>query len=178
MKENHLHRGVGSSSLHSGHFWTLGPHAEQMMWEAGHMNIGGWALSRQIGHLRSCSFFSMASLRNLIILLPLSRHIGQVKSSSIFTTASSRTWPSCWYTHVWPKHNCSLLTTSCSAFRNLVAQTFRLCKIEFQCIAHLRSNCRVSTSTSFWRKVLKYLQSLQQLYDVFICWQCSHPCFI
>ena len=84
--ENNLFRGVGSLTRHWGHVWTLGAHSEQMMCESGHMKIGGLAVSRQIGHLRSSSFFSMASLRNLIILLPLSRHIGQVKSSSIFTT--------------------------------------------------------------------------------------------
>ena len=89
--ENHLFRGVGSLTRHWGHVWTLGAHSEQMMWESGHMKIGGLAVSRQIGHLRSSSFFSMPSLRNLIILLHLSRYIGQVKSSSIFTTASSRT---------------------------------------------------------------------------------------
>ena len=86
IKENHLHRGVGSSSLHSGHFWTLGAQVEQMRWEAGHMKIGGLALSRHIGQVRSSSFFSIASLRNLIVLL----HLGQVKSSSISSMDYSR----------------------------------------------------------------------------------------
>ena len=67
MNENHLFRGVGSLTRHWGHVWTLGAHAEQMMWECGHMKIGGLAVSRQMGHLRSSSFFSIASLRNLTI---------------------------------------------------------------------------------------------------------------
>ena len=39
------------------------------MWESGHMKIGGLAVSRQMGHLRSSSFFSIASLRNSISAL-------------------------------------------------------------------------------------------------------------
>ena len=69
MNENYLFRGVGSLTLHSGHVWILGAHSEQMMWESGHMKMGGLAVSRQIGHLRSSSFFSMASLRNSISAL-------------------------------------------------------------------------------------------------------------
>ena len=38
------------------------------------------------------------------------------------------TCPPCWYTHVSSKPNFSILTTSCSGFRNLVAQAFRLRK--------------------------------------------------
>ena len=67
--ENHLFRGVGSLTRHSGHVWTLGAHSEQMMCESGHMKIGGLAVSRQMGHLRSSSFFSIASLRNSISAL-------------------------------------------------------------------------------------------------------------
>ena len=69
MNENHLFRGVGSLTRHSGQSRTLGAHAEQMMWECGHMKIGGLAVSRQMGHLRSSSFFLIASLRNSISAL-------------------------------------------------------------------------------------------------------------
>ena len=69
MNENYLFRGVGSLTRHSGHVWTLGAHSEQMMCESGHMKIGGLAVSRQIGHLRSSSFFLIASLRNSISAL-------------------------------------------------------------------------------------------------------------
>ena len=67
INENYLFRKVGSLTRHSGHVWTLGAHAPQMMWESGHMKIRGLAGSRQMGQVRSSSFFSITSLRNLTI---------------------------------------------------------------------------------------------------------------
>ena len=46
-------------------------------------------------------------------------------------------------------------------------QAFRLRKIEFQCIAYVRSKSMVRPSTAFRRKLLKYLQSQQLLFPTF-----------
>ena len=67
INENYLFRKVRSLTRHSGHVWTLGAHASQMMWESGHMKIRGLAGSRQMGQVRSSSLFSITSLRNLTI---------------------------------------------------------------------------------------------------------------
>ena len=78
-----------------------------------------------------------------------------------------KTWPPCWYTNVSSKPNFSILTTSCSGFRNLVAPAFQLRKKDFQYIACVRSKSMVRPSTAFPRKLLKYLQSLQILHPTF-----------